>query len=166
MWHKLLETVFQGFREVPKQRAHLFRALEETFPILVQECAGLVDDGTVPDGGEHIEKTFVVLSGIARPVGRQQRQTGGPGEIHENSIALFLRFEVVALDLDRQPPGEDAREALQEATAGLGPSPLESMGERPLRSTGQAIEASSVLDEQIPANGRLALGAAECPGCE
>ena len=101
------ERVVEGLREVAKALPHLRRRLEA---MLGREPAPfrLRDIGALGDAEQRIVRLEHALICEERLVGRDQGKAVAIGELEERAFDLVLDGQAMALQLDIEPPGEDA----------------------------------------------------------
>ena len=126
----------------------------------LDDGAGGVEGDALADAGEDIGELFGLAAGVADPAGGDDGQAEPAGEIEHGGVAVLFVAEVVALDLDVEPAGEEIGEALELAAAGVEPAVEEALGDEALGAAGEAVEAFGVDRDLRPGGAGLALGAA------
>jgi hypothetical protein len=118
-----------------------------------------VEGDALADAGEDIGELFGLAAGVADPAGGDDGQPEAAGEVEHGGVAVLLVAQVVALDLDVEPVGEEVGEALELAAAGVETAVEQALGDEALGAAGEAVQALGV-DRDIGHGGAgLALGA-------
>jgi hypothetical protein len=128
--------------------------------VAVEDGAGGVEGDPLADAGEDVGELFVLAPGVADAAGGDERQAEAAGELDQGLVAVLLVPQVVALELDVEPAGEEVGEAGELAAAAVEAAVGEALGDQALGAAGQAVQALGV-DRGIGHGGAgPALGAA------
>ena len=95
--------------------------------------------------------------GVADAAGGDHRQPQPAGELGQRAVAVLLVAQLVALQLDGEPAGEDRTEVLELAPGRVEAAVGEPLGEHALAASGQAVEALGV-PHLLPAGAAAPLG--------
>ena len=125
-----------------------------------KQIPGRVERRVVADRGQNVVQLLVFGAGIARAVGRDERETGAPRQLDERLVAVLLLAQPVPPDLDVEPPGKDPGEPAERLPPRLEPVPRERPRERSLLAARQAMESRRVRRDLLERDARLSLGLA------
>ena len=109
-----LARAVEGLRDVREELRHLGRALEVPLALGGEDPARAVERRVVADARHHVVELLVLLARVANAVRGEERKPQASREVDECRVAPLLFAQMVPLQLDVQPPGEDPGEPLEQ----------------------------------------------------